>query len=97
MDQGFQKLEAMLASYETRVRAVENNAAGFQPVVSQRVDAAWKKIDEHSSDISNIKTAMIDLIQTNKVLKWMLSIFAAVLISIIIAFATGRLQIVVAG
>ena len=92
--QGFTRLEALLMNFDERVRSVENTQAGCQPVLTSRLDAAWRKIDEHEDAIDKIREIMRDLAQTNRILKWILGIFTAVLLAAIVEVVRGNLTLI---
>jgi hypothetical protein len=71
MEQGFTKLESIMTGVEGRVRGLEQREAGCQPIITQRLDAAWKTIDEHTGEIKRLSDAILELRQTNKILTWL--------------------------
>ena len=71
MEQGFNKLESIMTGVEGRVRGLENREAGCQPILTSRLDAVWKRVDEHESDIKKLNEAITALKQTNKILSWL--------------------------
>ena len=71
MEQGFAKLETIMTGVEGRVRGLEQREAGCQPIISSRLDAAWKTIDEHTAEIKRLSDAILELKQTNKILTWL--------------------------
>ncbi|NMC54979.1 MAG: hypothetical protein GYA48_15235 [Chloroflexi bacterium] len=87
MEKGFDEIKRMIRDFDVRVREVENREAACQPVVQQRLDAAWRKIDEHSTQIKEQDArldAMNNLItkleQANTLLVWLLGILGAAVI-----------------
>jgi hypothetical protein len=71
MEQGFSELKTIMTGVEGRVRGLEQREAGCQPIVQARMDAAWKRIDEHESEIKRLSDAILELRQTNKILTWL--------------------------
>ena len=82
VSQGFAKLESMLNNIEERVRAIETAEAGAHPLINSRLDAVWKKVDQHESDIktlrndtdkqlASIRDDMNTLKATNRILSWL--------------------------
>ncbi len=77
MDRGFGEMKEMLTGIDSRVRRLENSEAGCQPLVNARLDAAWRKIEEHSADIEELEKAQKSLLETiselkqaNRILTW---------------------------
>jgi hypothetical protein len=86
MDAGFRELKEMFRDFEERVRVSEQREAGCQPVVQARIDAAWRKIDEHTSDIKCLNDtikAMTETISalrhTNRILTWLGGVLGGVM------------------
>ena len=80
MEQGFNKLEGIMTGVEGRVRGLETKEAACQPIVTQRMDAAWEVIRQHSTDIKALNEAIISLKQTNKILTWVATILSSTVI-----------------
>lgn len=110
MDKGFDELKAMLGGYDLRIRDIEQSEAGRHPLLESRIDAAWRKIDEHGvelralasrvdTDIKAINTradkALLIAERLESVAKWMLGILTAVITALIIALITGRIDITI--
>ena len=97
MDKGFDELKMMLGGYDGRLRDLEKSDASSHPVMESRLDAAWRKIDEHTAFIvAAQKTADQALQVANKlesVAKWILGIFTLVLVALIIAILTGKVHV----
>lgn len=94
---GFAKLEAAIKVLDDRQRAAENREAGNTPIMSSRLDAAWRKIDDHETSIRDLRQEvsklMQSVIQLLSILRWMLGIFTSLIVAILIALATGHLSI----
>lgn len=78
MQRGFQELKELLQSIEQRVRTIETSEARCQPMVFSKIDAAWRKIDEHEvklngheRKLAEINDLLQSLRQTNKILTWL--------------------------
>lgn len=99
MDRQFNEVKDMLLRYEERLRGLENREAGCAPIVMTRIDAAWRKLDMHDGDIDKLNDALDKLARTANYLetisKWLLGIITAVIISLIIAFLTGRIDVAI--
>ncbi|MBV5322605.1 MAG: hypothetical protein JZU60_02070 [Ilumatobacteraceae bacterium] len=94
---GFAKLDAAIKVLDDRQRAAENREAGNTPIMSSRLDAAWRKIDDHETSIRDLRQEvsklMQSVIQLLSILRWMLGIFTSLIVAILIALATGHLSI----
>lgn len=55
MQQSLQRVEANIADINQRLRGLENREAGCQPLITQRLDAAWRAIDELKAEQSTFK------------------------------------------
>jgi hypothetical protein len=60
VQQGFQRIEQSLLGLDQRLRGLENREAGCQPLINQRLDAAWRTIDELKAEIAAIKKGQAD-------------------------------------
>jgi len=98
MSRGFEEIKTMLLRYEERLRGIETREAGCSPLITARIDAAWRRLDTHDVEISKLNEMIKEVSQTAKQLesisKWLLGIITAVIISFAIALATGRVDIV---
>lgn len=94
---GFAKLDAAIKVLDDRQRAAENREAGNTPIMSSRLEAAWRKIDDHETSIRDLRQEvsklMQSVIQLLSILRWMLGIFTSLIVAILIALATGHLSI----
>lgn len=50
--QGFDEIKDLLRSYEERTRAIETREAGCQPLIQGRIDAVWRRVDEHDTKLA---------------------------------------------
>lgn len=71
MDQGFSRLENILSTFENRVRGLENREAGCQPLITSRLDAAWREIDSHTAEIKKLNEVITELRQANRIITWL--------------------------
>jgi len=98
MDKGFSELKEMLIRYEERLRGVETREVGSFAVVGSRLDAAWKKIDDHTEEIKILSDTLSGVgksaVLLETIFKWLLGVVTAVVIAVVIAFATGRIGVV---
>lgn len=77
MEKGFNKLEAIMTGVESRVRSVENKEAACSPIMTSRVDAAWREIDKHTGQLKALEDLLDKLVATNNILKWLLGVITA--------------------
>ena len=98
MDKGFNELKEMLLRYEERLRGLETREAGCAPLLNSRLEAAWRKLDSHEVELDNLREALSEMAKMagklESVAKWMLGIFTALISSLLIAFLTGKIDIV---
>lgn len=92
MDRGFNEMKELLTGVEGRVRGLEQREAGCQPIVTARMDAAWKKIDEHEADIKAMKDTLSGLKTANKIMTWIGGLLASSLIVWFVSQVTGLLK-----
>lgn len=78
MERGIEELKEMLQGFDNRVRSVEHREAACQPVVQARLDAAWRKIDENSTQIDllnktiqELRLTITELKRTQSLLSWL--------------------------
>ncbi len=97
-ENGVNEIKDMILAIDARLRAIEIAQAGELPLLRIRLDAAWKKIDGHEERIGklaeNAATALATASRLESVTKWLLYIFTAVLIAVVILFVTGKATIV---
>jgi hypothetical protein len=105
MNKSFDEVKGAMFNFDERVRGIEKSEVGCQAVVSGRLDAAEKKLDEHTSMLADLEKLVANqvllvsqLIESqkglNNILKWILGIFTAVIVVIVIGLATGQAQVV---
>lgn len=80
MDRGFSELKEIMTGVEGRVRGLENREAGCQPMVNSRLDAVWKRVDEHDADLKTMKETIAALKHTNTILSWLGGILGSALL-----------------
>jgi hypothetical protein len=100
------EIKSILHSMDDRIRGLENREAGCQPLITSRLDAAWRKLDDHDVQISMLmsdsqerKLTIQDLRNefrgVKSILNWLLGITTSLLIAILIMFATGQAMLVI--
>lgn len=85
------EIKAMLKDIEARVRKLENNEAGAHPLMESRIDAAWRKIDEHDKRLESLAQMVTRLEQSNRVMTWLGGILGS---TVLIWLVTQILQVV---
>ena len=65
------EIKTMLKTIEDRVRALETAEAGSHPLMESRIDAAWRKLEEHDKRIDSISASILRLEQSNRALTWL--------------------------
>lgn len=105
VDKRIDEVKGMMSSFDERVRGIEKGEIGCQALVAGRLNAAEKKLDEHTSMLADLEKLVANqvlvvsqLIESqkglNNILKWVLGIFTAVIIVIVIGLATGQAYVV---
>jgi len=92
MDRGFAEIKEMLLRYEERLRMMETREASYSPVMTSRLDAAWRKLDSHDGELGKIARTT-DTLET--IGKWLLGIVTALIIALGVAVLNGRIELVV--
>jgi len=65
------EIKQMLRAVEERVRALENHEAGVHPLMESRIDAAWRKLEEHDKKIDNLTQIVSRLDHSNRLIAWL--------------------------
>ena len=53
------------------MRKLENNEAGAHPLMESKIDAAWRKIDEHEKRLEMLTQVVNKLDQSNRLMAWL--------------------------
>jgi predicted RNase H-like nuclease (RuvC/YqgF family) len=85
------EIKAMLKDIESRVRKLENYEAGSHPLLESKIDAAWRKIDEHDKKIDNLTQIVSRLDHSNRLMAWLGGILGS---TVLIWLVTQILQAV---
>jgi heterodisulfide reductase subunit A-like polyferredoxin len=80
MEQGFTELKQIMTGVEGRVRSLETREAGCQPVITAKVDAVAKKVEEHEADLKVLKETVAELKHANRIMTWIGGILGSTLI-----------------
>lgn len=98
LDQGFAEIKGMLTSFDERIRGLETREAGCQPLLTARLEAAWRKLDEHDAEIKTL-SALVST-QNNQVstmrgiASWALGLLTLILGAVLVALATGKATLI---
>lgn len=97
IEAGFARIDSSLKALDDRLRQSEMREAGFATPTITRVDAAWRKIDEHSAVLTELQRDLLQLTasvsQLQTILRWLLGIFTSLIVAVLIALATGHLAL----
>lgn len=85
------EIKAMMRAVEERVRALENHEAGSHPLMESRIDAAWRKIEEHDRRVKAIEEVVSRLDHSNRLMAWLGGILGS---TVLIWLVTQILQVV---
>lgn len=99
MDRQFNEIKEMLLRYDERLRRLETREAACSPLIGSKLDAAWRKIDNHEAEMASMRKNVADMAKVvdrlESVAKWLLGIFTALIVSLVIAFLTGKIDILI--
>lgn len=84
-------IKQMLKDIEERVRSLENHEAGSHPLMESRIDAAWRKLEDHDRRIDNLTQIVARLDHSNKLMAWLGGILGS---TVLIWLVTQILQMV---
>ena len=94
MEKGFAEIKEMIKGFDVRMRNVEQNQAGCQPILTARIEAAFQKLAQLDIKINELDQTLIsqrakitELQHTNNILKWLLGIATTLVIGIALAAA----------
>ncbi len=85
------EIKQMLRAVEERVRALENHEAGAHPLMESRIDAAWRKLEEHDKRIDSLYQVVSRLDHSNRLMAWLGGILGS---TVLIWLVTQILQVV---
>lgn len=94
-------MEALLQALDERLRAIETAAVTKIAVMDTRLEAAWKKIDEHEdrmrtyeAEQKRLTTAIEQLLGLRSFLIWGGGAFGLLIIALLWAIITHQVEIV---
>lgn len=86
MEKSFDEIKTIVTGFDTRVRTVELKEANRNPILTAKMEAAWRKLDEHDlmmkefkKTVEELKNSINELMHTNKILKWILGILTVLI------------------
>jgi predicted RNase H-like nuclease (RuvC/YqgF family) len=88
---GITEIKQMLNGIEERVRALENREAGSHPLMESRIDAAWRKLDEHDQRIKALEEMIVSLHNSNRLMAWLGGILGS---TVLIWLITQLLEVI---
>jgi predicted RNase H-like nuclease (RuvC/YqgF family) len=74
------EIKQMLHEIEERVRKLETSEAGSKPLLESRLDAAWRKIEEHEHRMKALEDMVLRLEHSNRLLSWLGGILGSTVI-----------------
>ena len=99
MDKGFEEIKRILGNVEERIRCLERNDDGYQPLLTARVDVNNKKLDDHEKLIQRhtdlitaINLDIAGLKKTNAILSWLGGIMGSGIIIWLLGQFLGLIQ-----
>lgn len=97
MRAGFEEIKKLIGGIDERLRRLEMNEAGCQPIINQRLDAAWRKLDELEHGADDRQTRLLKLENHVSVLTKILTFIGTVVgtqvLLLIWALMTGQLHL----
>jgi len=61
------EIKEKICTLEERMRLIETNQAGSHPLLEAKIDAAWRRLEEHERKLEIVSK----LEQSNKMLTWL--------------------------
>jgi hypothetical protein len=97
MRAGFGEIKTMLQALDDRVRAIEKNEAGCYPVMSSKIDAAWREIDILKSKADDRLQRLNDVEHnqrvSQKVLLFVSTTVGAMVVGLLWQLLTGQIHL----
>jgi hypothetical protein len=95
--QGFGEIKTMLQALDERVRAIEKNEAGCYPVMTSKIDAAWREIDSLKAKADDRLARLADLEHTvrvmQKIMIWLSTTVGAMTLALLWQLLTGQIHL----
>jgi putative hemolysin len=97
MRAGFGEIKNMLVALDERVRAIEKNEAGCYPVMSSKIDAAWREIDVLKTKADDRLQRLADVEHNVRVMQkaliWLSSAVGALVLGLMWQLLTGQIHL----
>ena len=95
----------LLVNYEARIRCLERAGDKTTPITEKRIDILEKSSEAHAKELDDLREMITTQAQSikdltngfetmQKIWKWALGIFTAVMIAVIILFITGQAEVI---
>lgn len=98
MDHSFNEIKAMLSGYDVRLRDLEKSNIQVETTTGISMNAAWKRLDEHTEKLVKIEDNIGALKESskrlNEIFKWLLGIFTILLTGALMLFISGKATII---
>ncbi len=88
------ELRDTLKDIAGRLSQVEKREFSCQAISSGRIEGAHARLDKIEARVMVMEKAIVELMQTNRILKWLLGIITVVIGAILIALIRGDLMLV---
>jgi len=92
MEKGFNRIEALLASYEARTRMLEQQEAGCQPIINNKLENVSIRLLDHDAlfnkmreEINVMSKNIQELQASNRILKWLGGLVGSAVVLYIVA------------
>lgn len=99
MEKGFSEIKAMLAGYEARTRALEQQEAGCQPIITNKVENLALKAAETEKliaavklEVDAIRAQVQELQASNRLLKWFAGVVGSSVVVWLMANVLGLVR-----
>lgn len=86
------EIKCMLKDIEARVRRLETHEAGAHPLMDSKIDAAWRKIEEHDKRLDNLAQMATRLDQSNRTMTWLGGILGSTVLIWLITQILGMIK-----
>ncbi len=86
------EIKLMLKDIEARVRKLENYEAGSHPLMDNKIDAAWRKIEEHDRRLDGLTQVVAKLDQSNRLMAWLGGILGSTVLIWLVTQILGVVQ-----
>jgi len=88
------EIKDILKAHDAREQTFEKEYYIQHQVVLADINAIKEKVSIQERRLAALEALVIELAQSNKIAKWLMGVVTAVVVSLLIAWATGKLQVV---